>query len=307
MDVGRFFIALHIFCGNCGRQLHDTFGRLKIPSLSAPLQKLLLSLTFALFANTASAMFIQPDWLDPTEPGVGTNRYAYSGNDPINKLDPGGNASVWSDEDGDGLLETERYYEPDSEIGRDLANGNHDSYYADKHSGFQSQNSAGDGVYYSVSAKDPRWLNYAIRSCKGKCARALDRVTSPLDHFFKNTVRNAPRNFEIWAFPGRASARATHDKTVRYLLNPNVKAAVGKEKFFREYLGFTQENARVLSNQIVFNGKDAVATTMTQYGQRYNQVISIKGANGRMMDVSFTFQNDIGTKVYRMITSTITP
>jgi len=64
-----------------------------MPSLSALLQKLLLSLTFALFANAASAMFIQPDWLDPTEPGVGTNRYAYSANDPINKLDPGGNLS----------------------------------------------------------------------------------------------------------------------------------------------------------------------------------------------------------------------
>lgn len=64
-----------------------------MPSLSALLQKLLLSLTFALFANTASAMFIQPDWLDPTEPGVGTNRYSYSFNDPINRIDPNGNKS----------------------------------------------------------------------------------------------------------------------------------------------------------------------------------------------------------------------
>ncbi len=55
------------------------------------LKKLLLSLIFALCANMASAMFIQPDWLDPTEPGVGTNRYAYSGNDPINNMDPNGN------------------------------------------------------------------------------------------------------------------------------------------------------------------------------------------------------------------------
>jgi len=36
-------------------------------------------------------MFIQADWLDPTEPGVGTNRYSYSGNDPVNLRDPGGN------------------------------------------------------------------------------------------------------------------------------------------------------------------------------------------------------------------------
>ncbi|NOX40007.1 MAG: hypothetical protein GXP05_05695 [Alphaproteobacteria bacterium] len=36
--------------------------------------------------------FIQPDWFEVTEPGVGTNRYAYSANDPVNLMDPGGNA-----------------------------------------------------------------------------------------------------------------------------------------------------------------------------------------------------------------------
>jgi RHS repeat-associated protein len=41
--------------------------------------------------------FIQPDWLDPNQPGVGTNRYAYSFNDPVNLRDPGGNEVI--DED----------------------------------------------------------------------------------------------------------------------------------------------------------------------------------------------------------------
>jgi RHS repeat-associated protein len=34
--------------------------------------------------------FIQPDTWDPTEPGVGTNRYAYAGNDPVNRSDANG-------------------------------------------------------------------------------------------------------------------------------------------------------------------------------------------------------------------------
>ena len=59
-----------------------------------PLRKILLTITFAALASQASAMFIQADWPSPTEPGVGTNRYAYSANDPVNKLDPRGNQSI---------------------------------------------------------------------------------------------------------------------------------------------------------------------------------------------------------------------
>jgi RHS repeat-associated protein len=37
------------------------------------------------------AMFIQPDWWEVTEPGVGTNRYAYAVGDPVNMSDANGN------------------------------------------------------------------------------------------------------------------------------------------------------------------------------------------------------------------------
>jgi hypothetical protein len=54
-------------------------------------KKFILTTLLALFASQASALFIQPDWFDPTAPGVGTNRYAYSHNDPVNRRDPEGN------------------------------------------------------------------------------------------------------------------------------------------------------------------------------------------------------------------------
>ena len=41
--------------------------------------------------DPAVGMFIQPDWFEVTLAGVGTNRYAYSGNDPVNMRDPNGN------------------------------------------------------------------------------------------------------------------------------------------------------------------------------------------------------------------------
>lgn len=63
------------------------------------LQALLVAI-IATFATQANAIFLTPDWWDPTQPGVGTNRYAYSGNDPINRMDPSGNDSVWSNGDG---------------------------------------------------------------------------------------------------------------------------------------------------------------------------------------------------------------
>ncbi|WP_155956592.1 ParB N-terminal domain-containing protein [Rhizobium sp. CF080] len=44
------------------------------------------------FGSAANARFISPDTWDPTTPGVGTNRYSYSENDPVNKSDPNGHS-----------------------------------------------------------------------------------------------------------------------------------------------------------------------------------------------------------------------
>jgi RHS repeat-associated protein len=46
----------------------------------------------ARYLDPALGRFISPDDYDPTLPGVGTNRYAYAGNDPVNKSDPNGHS-----------------------------------------------------------------------------------------------------------------------------------------------------------------------------------------------------------------------
>jgi RHS repeat-associated protein len=49
------------------------------------------------------ARFLNPDTFDPTVGGVGTNRYAYSGNDPINGSDPSGHQAAGVDYNGGGM------------------------------------------------------------------------------------------------------------------------------------------------------------------------------------------------------------
>jgi hypothetical protein len=51
---------------------------------------LVCSMLSVSFGSVSNARFIQPDTMDPTIEGVGTNRYAYAGNDPVNKSDPNG-------------------------------------------------------------------------------------------------------------------------------------------------------------------------------------------------------------------------
>ncbi len=51
-----------------------------------------LTYLHARYYDPALGRFLSPDWWDVRDPGVGTNRYAYSANDPINKNDPNGHA-----------------------------------------------------------------------------------------------------------------------------------------------------------------------------------------------------------------------
>jgi RHS repeat-associated protein len=45
----------------------------------------------ARYYDPVLGMFLQPDWFEVLQPGVGTNRFSYSFNDPVNLSDPMGN------------------------------------------------------------------------------------------------------------------------------------------------------------------------------------------------------------------------
>ena len=55
----------------------------------------------ARYYDPTLGLFLQPDWFEVTKQGVGTNRYAYSANDPVNAMDPGGNETVFVGGAGD--------------------------------------------------------------------------------------------------------------------------------------------------------------------------------------------------------------
>ena len=62
------------------------------------------------------AMFLQPDWWEVTEEGVGTNRYAYSANDPVNGRDPGGNVTTVTDKEDNDLFSLDDGAEEETRI-----------------------------------------------------------------------------------------------------------------------------------------------------------------------------------------------
>lgn len=95
--------------------------------------------------------------------------------------------------------------------------------------------------------------------------------------------------------------RSVEDKLARYLLNKDHPVGGSKANWFEQALGFNQTNASDLADQIVFNEKTAVPTESTQHGQKFNQVISIAGANDRKIDVTFSWiRNNDG--IVRLVT-----
>jgi hypothetical protein len=102
-----------------------------------------------------------------------------------------------------------------------------------------------------------------------------------------------------------ATRASVDDKLARYLLN--TEHPIGKEKarWFKGALGFTKTNADDLAKQIVLNEKMAKVTAVTEHGTKFNQIISVTGANGKVINVQTAWiRNKDG--VVRLVTATPT-
>ncbi|WP_344761414.1 RHS repeat-associated core domain-containing protein, partial [Actimicrobium antarcticum] len=84
-----------------------------------------------------------------------------------------------------------------------------------------------------------------------------------------------------------ATRASVDDKLFRYLLNADHPIGGSKAKWFDSALGFNRSNADQLAKQIVFNETVAVQTAVIEQGVKFNQVIPITGANGKVIDVTF--------------------
>lgn len=96
-------------------------------------------------------------------------------------------------------------------------------------------------------------------------------------------------------------AKSVSDKLNNYLLNPEHEVGASKAKWFQSALGYNKNNMNDLAKQIVFDEKIAVKTAVTEYGTKYNQIISIVGANGKVIDVKFAWIKNLDGYV-RLVT-----
>ncbi|RRZ86218.1 VENN motif pre-toxin domain-containing protein, partial [Erwinia sp. 198] len=107
----------------------------------------------------------------------------------------------------------------------------------------------------------------------------------------KNGAKNAPE-----------TQTSVDNKLTNYLLAKDHPVGGSKAEWFDKALGFNKGNSSDLAKQIVFEPGKAVKTAETQHGVKYDQVISITGANGRTIDVKFGWiKNNDG--VVRLVTA----
>jgi hypothetical protein len=83
----------------------------------------------------------------------------------------------------------------------------------------------------------------------------------------------------------RLSQESVIDKLWRYLLDREHEVGGPKAEWFERALGLTRQNLPDLAKQIVFDPSRAWETGVSQFGTKYNEIISVTGANGKTIEI----------------------
>lgn len=87
----------------------------------------------------------------------------------------------------------------------------------------------------------------------------------------------------VWSQRGKTTYESVVRKLDGYLLDPEHIEGAPKARWLKAALGFDTYNSDQLAKQLLFDETKAVAKDLTIYGQKYEQLIDLKGANGRII------------------------
>lgn len=245
---------------------------------------ILLSIMVLASAAPADAKFIQPDWLDPTERGVGTNRYAYSNNDPINKSDPNGHAwwDWFSSEEKSrerNQREAETHYKYATELENRATNAETD---AERYKYLSwAQSAREDADYFVLRSRLSREMR--IRwDLGGSVRKAAIASAASLSPRGLATTGNSLQRAHANAIPNAANATFDVRKLTEYALNPAHPIGGEKARVFERALGFNLSNHGLLSSQIVAGVRNnpAKVIRVDSFGTHYRVDIPVRGPIG---------------------------
>jgi hypothetical protein len=80
------------------------------------------------------------------------------------------------------------------------------------------------------------------------------------------------------------------NKLNTYLLDPEHPIGKTKARWFETALGFIRENMNDLARQIKFDSEKAVFQKNNGYSDLFQQIIPIKGANGKKINTTFNWE-----------------
>jgi len=217
--------------------------------------------------------WLQPDSIVPDKGNPqGLDRYTFVANNPVKYVDPGGHC--WGV--ASGLRGVPTYDTTCQNLDMALSIVQHPEASAAQRAEAGAYIAA-EGLAHGALATGVVLLGCAVIG--PTCTKVVEGALGI------GTAASADGDPTNEALAAAKTAESVMDKLSRYLLNPDHPRGSTMAAWYEKALGFTQKNMGDLAKQIVFDPKTAYVTEVTRFGTKYNQIISVTGANGKVVDV----------------------